>query len=88
MYDLEKIFRPEQNSSPLPMLNERLNVLHETSSILFKEYNGHFIHCIEQSGGNAIDLVELIVKKFPAYRDEAVYDGQRGLLFLMNYFVE
>ncbi|UJR30742.1 hypothetical protein I4U23_018262 [Adineta vaga] len=59
------------------MLNERLNVLHETSSILLKEYHGHFINCIKRSGGSAIDLVELVVKKFPAYRDEAVYDGQR-----------
>ncbi|UJR29724.1 hypothetical protein I4U23_017273 [Adineta vaga] len=77
MYDLENIFRPLENSSPLPMLNERLNVLHETGSILLKEYGGHFLRCIEQSGGSAIDLVELVVKKFPAYRDEAVYDGQR-----------
>jgi len=59
------------------MLIERLNVLHETGSILLKEYGGHFARCIEQSGGSAVDLVELIVKKFPSYRDEAVYHGQR-----------
>jgi hypothetical protein len=39
-----------------------------------KEYGGHFSRCIEQSGGSAIKLVELIVKSFPAYRDEAIYD--------------
>ena len=43
-----------------------------------KEYDGHFVRCIEQSGGSAVDLVELVVRKFPSYRDEAVYDGQRG----------
>jgi len=59
------------------LLNERLNILHETGSILLKEYGGHFSRCIEQSGGSAVDLVELVVKKFPSYRDEAVYDGQR-----------
>ncbi|CAF5053469.1 unnamed protein product, partial [Rotaria magnacalcarata] len=45
------------------MLNERLNILRETGSILLKEYDGHFSRCIEQSGGSAVDLVELIVKK-------------------------
>jgi len=75
--DLEKIFHPSGTSSSLPMLSERLNVLHETGSILLKEYGGHFSHCIEQSGGSAVDLVQLIVQKFPAYRDEAVYDRQR-----------
>ncbi|CAF1069224.1 unnamed protein product [Rotaria sordida] len=74
---LKYIFRSIENSSQLPMLNERLNILHETGSVLVKEYGGHFTRCIEQSGGSAVDLVELIVKKFPSYRDEAVYDGQR-----------
>ncbi|CAF1933450.1 unnamed protein product [Rotaria magnacalcarata] len=74
---IKYIFRSTENSSELPMLNERLNILRETGSILLKEYDGHFSRCIEQSGGSAVDLVELIVKKFPAYRDEAVYDGQK-----------
>jgi hypothetical protein len=56
--------------------------------LIEKEYGGHFSHCIEQSGGSAVDLVELIVKKFPSYRDETVYHGQRGLFsFLFNYFI-
>ncbi|CAF5001456.1 unnamed protein product, partial [Rotaria sp. Silwood1] len=77
MDELENIFRSSVNSSRLPMLTERLNVLHETGAILLKEYGGHFSNCIEQSGGSALKLVELIVKSFPAYRDEAIYDGQR-----------
>ncbi|CAF1491616.1 unnamed protein product, partial [Rotaria sordida] len=40
-------------------------------------YGGHFARCIEQSDGSAVDFVELVVKSFPSYRDEAVYDGQR-----------
>jgi hypothetical protein len=36
MDQLENIFRSTENSSRLPMLNERLNVLHETGSILLK----------------------------------------------------
>ena len=33
MDELEKIFQPLDNSSRLPMLNERLNILHEIGSI-------------------------------------------------------
>jgi hypothetical protein len=36
MDELENIFRPSHNSSKLPMLIERLNILHETGSILVK----------------------------------------------------
>ncbi|CAF4395023.1 unnamed protein product, partial [Adineta steineri] len=42
---LEDIFRSTENSSKLPMLTERLNVLHDTGSILIKEYGGHFARC-------------------------------------------
>lgn len=33
---LKYIFRPAENSSELPMLNERLNILHEIGPILLK----------------------------------------------------
>jgi hypothetical protein len=36
MSELEKIVQPAENSSPLPLLNERLAVLHETGAILLK----------------------------------------------------
>jgi hypothetical protein len=36
MEQLENIFRSTDESTRLPMLNERLNVLHETGSILVK----------------------------------------------------
>jgi hypothetical protein len=36
MDELENIFRSSVNSSRMPMLTERLNVLHETGSILLK----------------------------------------------------
>ena len=46
MNDLENIFRPLDNSPPLPMLNERLNVLHETGSILLQVCYLIFTHLI------------------------------------------
>jgi hypothetical protein len=59
--------------------------LFERNLLNKQEYGGHFSRCIEQSGGSAVDLVQLVIQKFPSYRDEAVYDGQRGLfLFHLN----
>jgi len=77
MDEMENIFRSIDSSSQLPMLTERLNVLHDTGLILFQKYGGHFSRCIEESGGSAVDLVRLVVNKFPSYRDETVYHGQR-----------
>ena len=37
----EQIFNPSEGSSPLPMLTERLNVLHETGSILLQVSSTH-----------------------------------------------
>jgi hypothetical protein len=43
MNDLEKIFQSAEKSSQLPMLTERLNILHETGSILLKVIHFSFI---------------------------------------------
>jgi len=36
MEQFESIVKPEEHTAKLPMLNERLNVLHETGTILLK----------------------------------------------------
>jgi hypothetical protein len=48
MSELENIFRSTEDSSLIPMINERLNVLHETGLILVK----------------VIHLIFFILKKF------------------------
>lgn len=39
---------------------------------------GTFKTCIKSCKGSAVKLLDLIVNEFKAYRDEAVYEGQRG----------
>ena len=76
--ELSTIFAPMSNTSPLPLLPERLEVLHQTGRILLKDFDGHFRRCIDKCGRNAVDLVHFVVRTFPAYRDECLYQGQRG----------
>ncbi|CAF1549980.1 unnamed protein product, partial [Didymodactylos carnosus] len=76
MTDFIKIFQSD-SSYEMPLLNERLQVLHETGQILIDKYSGHFSNCIRQANLNAHTLLDFIVDNFPSYRDEAVYHAQR-----------
>ena len=49
-----------------------------------QKYSGHFHHCLKEANGSAVDLLQLIVRTFPAYRDETFYHGQKGLSPLLS----
>ncbi|XP_011134932.1 queuosine salvage protein isoform X2 [Harpegnathos saltator] len=74
--DVESIFRGDDEVN-IPLVNERLQVLHEAGKVLLSKYQGTFKTCIESCKGSAAKLLNLIVSEFKAYRDEAVYEGQR-----------
>lgn len=74
---MSKLFVGSNSSVSLPMLNERVEVLHQTGEILLKKFDGHFHNCLKQINGNAVDLLQLIVQTFPSYRDETFYRGQK-----------
>ncbi|KAF4533435.1 hypothetical protein B566_EDAN001160, partial [Ephemera danica] len=78
--NLREIFRSD-STVEIPMLQERLDCLHEVSSILINDFDGNFKNCIEQSEKSAMKLLSLIVNKFPCFRDEAHYKGNRVALY-------
>ncbi|CAH1783510.1 unnamed protein product, partial [Owenia fusiformis] len=61
----------------MPMLHERLKVLHEVGSKLVEKYNGSFVNCIYEADGSANKLLEIIMENFPAFRDVAEFKGKQ-----------
>ena len=64
----------------MPMLDEKLGVLHEVGGVLVKKYRGHFHNfvsdCSPRLYDNGNGLVDRLVKEFPRFNDVSVYDGQ------------
>ncbi|XP_077378291.1 queuosine 5'-phosphate N-glycosylase/hydrolase [Festucalex cinctus] len=77
--ELAHILRSD-NKTPMPMLQERHQVLTEGGRVLL-QHGGSFQSFISQAENDARKMVELIVQKIPSYRDEAVYQGKRISLY-------
>ena len=75
--ELEKIFA---GNIEMPMLDEKLEVLHQVGSVLAGKYEGRFHNFIKSGppllydGGNG--LVERMAKEFPRFNDVSPYDGR------------
>lgn len=77
---MEHIFRSD-TPAKINLFEERLNALHSVGKILLEEFDGTFKNCAKQAENNAVNLLQLIVKKFECFRDEADYKGLRVSLY-------
>jgi hypothetical protein len=63
----------------MPMLDEKLEVLHQVGPVLVQKYNGrfsNFIHsCSPKLYDNGNGMVDRLVKEFPRFNDVSQYDG-------------
>jgi hypothetical protein len=63
----------------MPMLDEKLEVLHQVGAVLVEKYDGHFhkfIHACSPllyDQGNGI--IDRLVKEFPRFNDVSTFDG-------------
>ncbi|KAL0206569.1 hypothetical protein P9112_001876 [Eukaryota sp. TZLM1-RC] len=84
------VFRPSDSSKPIPMLEERLEILHENGGILCSKYKGCFTNVLNQCNQSAIKLIQLVVAEFPSFNDschfgdEVVYFMKRAQILVAD----
>jgi len=74
--ELDKVFA---GNIEMPMLDEKLAVLHESGKVLAEKYDGKFhkfVHsCSPRLYDNGNGLIERLVKEFPRFNDVSLLDG-------------
>ncbi|XP_055998805.1 Q-nucleotide N-glycosylase 1-like isoform X2 [Ostrea edulis] len=66
---------------PIPLLEQRVDVLREAGKVLMEKYDGKFSNCIKACNKSAQSLMQLVVRDFPSYRDEAEYQRKRVSIY-------
>lgn len=75
-----RIFRSDSRV-PMPMLEERWQVIRETGNTIQNQFGGSFATCIAQCDKSAQRLLQIIVDNFPSYRDVATFRGKEVSLY-------
>ena len=74
--ELERIFA---GNIELPMLDEKMAVLHQVGGVLAEKYDGRFHNFVKSCSPRLYDngngLVDRMVKEFPRFNDVSEYDG-------------
>jgi len=74
--ELGKVF---EGNIEMPMLDEKLEVLHQVGKVLTEKYNGRFHNfvkaCSPKLYDNGDGLIDRLVKEFPRFNDVSVLDG-------------
>lgn len=78
--DARSIFRSASDAE-IPMLDERVAILHENARILKEHFNGMVANFLEAAEHDVVKLFRLLLQHFPSYRDAALYKG-REVVFL------
>jgi len=75
--ELDRIFT---GNIPMPMLDEKLRVLHEIGPVLAANYDGRFHKFVQSCSPRLYDngngLIERMVKEFPRFNDMSMLDGR------------
>ena len=75
--ELDSIFT---GNMPMPMLDEKLRVLHEVGGVLAENYHGRFHKFVESCSPRLYDngngLIERMVKEFPRFNDVSILDDR------------
>jgi hypothetical protein len=72
MAELARVLRGE---GTIPMLDRRLENLHEVGEWLLQKHEGSFGRAIQSCGGSAVRLVRMVVDELPSFDDIADHSG-------------
>jgi hypothetical protein len=74
--DLNKVF---EGNIEMPMLDEKLQVLHQVGAVLAEKYDGRFHNFVKSCSPKLYDngngLIDRLVKEFPRFNDVSTLDG-------------
>jgi hypothetical protein len=74
--ELNKVF---EGNIEMPMLDEKLEVLHQAGKVLEQKYNGRYHHfvkaCSPKLYDNGNGLIDRLVTEFPRFNDVSMLDG-------------
>nr|XP_040219234.2 queuosine salvage protein [Anopheles coluzzii] len=73
---LESILRSDTEGTKAPLLEERVQCLHEVGRVLLDRYEGRFENCVRACEGSAVKLLQRVVEDFPCFRDEAILEHE------------
>lgn len=66
-----------RGNTEIPLLEERKNILNLVGNTILTKYDSSFINLIQESKGDALSMVDVIISSFtPAFDDHYVYKGQ------------
>jgi hypothetical protein len=80
--DMETLFA---GNIELPMLDEKMAILHQVGATLEAKYDGRFHNFVASSSPKLFDngkgLVDRMVNDFPRFRDVSIYDGHTVMFY-------
>ncbi|KAI9713498.1 MAG: hypothetical protein M1820_000880 [Bogoriella megaspora] len=73
---LQHILR-SATSEQIPLLDERLNCLHEAGKVLHEQFNNSIVELVQRANKSAAKLVILLAEHFPCFRDESRFERKK-----------
>jgi hypothetical protein len=65
-----------RGNTVMPMMEQRLHVLNELGQVLCAMYDSDFLNVIKSAKGNALELIDIILRDFPCFTDKEEFKGK------------
>lgn len=60
----------------IPLLQDRVNCLHQVGSIIMDKYDGQFTKLMDNAENSAVKLLQLVLSNFACFRDASTFKGR------------